>query len=894
MTPPLHRARRTDRADTGHDVRCRCRVWLVVLAILTLSGLWAATLPAVAQEPSRSDAMTINEPAVDSSEAPVVRWVRVRGNDTFSDRTLKQRIRTRPNRRVLGIPGFTWWRWVYRLGDASWMWDRIGRALKSGGEPPAILDSTALRDDRERVQLFYAQRGFREATVDVQVRRLRPSRVGVVFEVNPGTPTYIRQVAYDGLSRLTPQQALQLARNTDLPVTDLDPEHPLRFRLQDQRYEEPVLLEERRRLLTFLRNRGYAAVSRDSIRAIVVGAGSDSVDVTFRVRPGRPVRFGDVSFAVTGPEGRVAPRTDTLEVAVDTSGGEAPIVTSRIRNDRRLETGVLRRSLQFTPGAVYDRSKVRDTKRRLEGTGMFSFTNLTTQLEAADTVRVAGDSIGRPYVPLRIEARTLPRHRIRTEAFAQQRAVVSTADDARSQFDFSEFGVGVGVSYENLNAFGGGETFSVSTSGSVGLPIGGGARDDLDIDSPFSSVQLEATTSLTLPYLIRPFDQFERLFDLDNARTRLSLSFLRARRNDLRLRIQGRGNARMRLEMEHTPALVSLVDVMEVSLSNPDTLRQFSSRFLSRIFGPNGGGIGDPVQRTQILEDYTQPQVNTAFRYTLRSVTANVLRRRSGHIYEASAEVGNTVSALLDRFVFTPGTVEYRLPDLSGEDTRTGGLLYRPYLRLAADLRRYRQLRPGTVLAGKLIGGIAHPTAGPDLVPLDRRFFAGGATSVRGWRLRELGPGDASLGLRTGDDTTGVQEVNANILGGDVKLEASLELRQRFFRNVLGADWVAAGFLDAGNVWFGPRNPGLGRTDTLGAPPPTPRPEPDQDGRFQVPDFVSEIGVGGGVGLRFEWEYLIVRLDLAWKLHDPAPAANDVLSGSNSEPLLHFGIGHSF
>jgi len=883
-----------------------------VLLAVVLGGVCGGLgdgMTAVAQTPTRAEAMRGGE-VRDSSDAPLIRRVRIRGNRYFSDGTLKQRIRTAPNRRILGIPGFTWWRWVYQLGDASWMWNRLGRALKAGGEPPARLDSIALRDDVERLRLFYEQRGFRDATVSARVASTpQPGRVTVEFRIRPGTPTHIRRVSYDGLDRLRPVQKQRLVRGSVLEVDRVDPDDPLTFTAQDQRYEEPVLLEERRRLLTFLRNEGYAAVSRDSIRAIIFRPSPDSFDVTLRVRPGRRYRFGDVAVQVTGPEDRADPRTDTLAVRADTSGGQRPTVVTRIQNDQRLGTNVLRRSLQFTPGDVYDRSEVLATKRRLEGTGIFSFTNITSDPLAADTVQVAADSAVTTasdttasdtagtdlYLPLRIEARTRPRHRIRAETFALQRAVVSTAEETQSQFDFSELGVGVALSYENLNAFGGAETFSVRTSGSVGTRLGSDSGADLDISSPFSSVQFEASTSLTLPYLIRPFDRFERLFDLTNSRTRLSLSFLRARRNDLRLRIQGRGDARLRLEMDHSPSLSSLVDVMEVSLSNPDTLRNFQERFLDRIFGPDGGGIGDPVQQTQIIEDYTQPQVNTAFRYTLRSVTANVLRRKRGHIYEASAEVGNTLATLLDRFVFTPSTLEYRLPDFSSDDTGRDGLLYRPYVRLVTDLRRYHPLGMGTTVAGKVVAGWAHPTAGPNLVPLDRRFFSGGASSVRGWRLRELGPGNAALGLRATDDSTTVRNINANILGGDVKLEAGLELRKRMFRNVLGADWVAAGFLDAGNVWFGPRNPGLGSADTTTVDPRAlARLGGDRDGRFRVSDFLGEVGVGGGLGLRLEWEYLIVRLDLAWKLHDPAPFPQDVFSGNDADPLLHFGIGHAF
>jgi hypothetical protein len=394
-----------------------------------------------------------------------------------------------------------------------------------------------------------------------------------------------------------------------------------------------------------------------------------------------------------------------------------------------------------------------------------------------------------------------------------------------------------------------------------------------------SSNQFEGSASLVLPYLIRPFQPLDRTFDLSNARTRISLTGLTALRSDLGLRIRSRINARLRLEMDHTPTQSSLVDVMDLSVSNPDTLDQFSKKFLRRVFGRGGENLQDPVQRQQILEDYTQPQVNTALRYTFRDATAGPMRRRSGHIYEVSGEVGNTLPLLLDRFVFTPDTLDYSLPSLFGEaGGLSGRLLYRPYLRTSVDLRRYVPLGAGTTLGLKFFGGLAHPTAGPTVVPFDRRFFSGGANSVRGWRLRELGPGE---GLPA-DTTTAVPESPSNILGGDVKLESSIELRTTLLQSVLAARWIGASFLDVGNVWFGPRNRGFGRVDD------------DRDGRFEGPGSLLDVGVGGGGGLRLEWPYLIVRLDLAYRLHDPSPRNDDVFGDNFSGPLLHFGIGHSF
>ena len=836
---------------------------VVLVAILVGAGGYGSGWAGPPSELHARERATV----VSDTTAPIVRSVRIDGNTQFSESTLKKQIRTSRNRRILGIPGFTWWRWVYRFGDADWMWSRLGRALKSGGEPPAYLDSTTVAGDVRRLELYYEQQGFFDARVTSSIRSISPSRVGVVFRVRPGEATYVRRVRYEGLDVLTPTQRRRLGRETVLE-TNSDSESPLSFRAADQRYQRPLLLEERRRMLSYLQDEGYAAVSRDSIRAIVnrAQAPPGSLDVTFRVQPGRRYRFGDVHFQISGPE-TTPPRRDTLDVPVDSSGGRRPRVTSYIEKEGQLGTSLLRRSIRFVPGTVYNRSSVIATKQRLEGAGLFTFTSLTPQFEQATTV----DSTH--YLPLRIEAQTQRRHRLRMETFGLQRG-------PEISFGANEFGIGLGGVYENIDALGGGETLRLRASGSVATSL----------DSTlFTSTQFEGTASLTLPYLIRPFGQFERLFDLTNARTQISLSALTARRNELRLRIRSRNSARLRLEMNHTPTRTSLVDVLDLSVSNPDTLSGFQNQFLDTLFV----GLDDPVQRAQILEDYTQPQINTALRYTFRSATANPLRRKRGHIYEVSGEVGNTLPLLFDRFIFAPGTLDYSLPGLTG---RTGGglsgrLRFRPYVRGTVDLRRYLFLSQGSTLALKFFGGMAHPTGRPTLVPFDRRFFSGGASSVRGWRLRQLGPGGA--GQPDASETR--QSDITSILGGDIKLEASVELRTALLRNILAADWVGATFLDVGNVWFGPRNRGFGQNRLSNGSGRTPTPIAlNRNGRFRGIGSLTDVGVGSGVGLRIEWEYLIVRFDLAYPLHDPSPENDDVFSPDFQGPLLHFGIGHAF
>lgn len=756
------------------------------------------------------------------AQAPAIIDVRVEGNRFFEEAVLLQQVRTQPNRRFLGVPGFTLWRWVYNLGEAGCCFsDRVAQAFRNSGEPPARLDAALLAQDVERLRLFYRQEGFRAATVEAEVDTLQADRVRVTFRVVPGEPTWIRSIRYPDLTDLAPDQRSTLLAESVLgPVADADADS-LVLHLFKQRYSEPLLIEERRRLLRFLHNAGYAAVSRDSIRAIVYAAWPDSFDIAFRIRRGPRYRIGDVTIAVDGPEPSPV-RRDTL---YPEAGGQVAVL---VQNERQLEVRGLLRSLRIHPGAWYSERDLLDTKRRLEATGLFSFTDLV-----AGTATVGADSTRR--LPLRIELTTRRRHLIRLEGFMLQRRGGLGAGS-------EEVGLGTGASYTNLNWLGQGEVLQVRTAGSVAADF----EQDL-----FTTAQAEAGATVTYPYLIGPFSGLEQALGLYEGRTHVSFSLLTARREELKLVIRGRAAAQFRLDLRHTPTLTSSVDLLDFQLSDPDTLSGFTGRFLRFV--------RDPVDSLRIVTDYNAPLVNNALRYTFRSATANPLRREDGHLYEGAIELGGNLPYLLDRFVFSPDSVEGALPRLPlfARDGDGSQLVYRQYVRVLMDLRRYVPVYPGTTVAWKLVGGWAHPIGQSEVVPFDRRFYAGGASSVRGWRLRQLGPGASS-------------DPDAFVQGGDIKLEGSFEVRARIFRHLFGADWLGVLFADAGNVWFGPRNP------TGGA------------GQFDR-NFWRDFGVGGGLGLRLAWSVLIVRLDLAYPLQDPV-----VGTFPDRAPTFHFGIGHAF
>ena len=145
--------------------------------------------------------------------------------------------------------------------------------------------------------------------------------------------------------------------------------------------------------------------------------------------------------------------------------------------------------------------------------------------------------------------------------------------------------------------------------------------------------------------------------------------------------------------------------------------------------------------------------------------------------------------------------------------------------------------------------GIAWPYGNSTVLPFEKRYFAGGANSVRGWSVRSLGPGKFK-----GNDGR-IDFINQT---GDMKLDMNLEYRAHLFWKLGGAL-----FVDAGNIW-------------------TLREYKDQPGgQFSLKDFPSQIAVGYGFGLRFNFDYFIVRFDLGMK------AVNPAYDEEEHYPLLH-------
>jgi outer membrane protein assembly factor BamA len=194
------------------------------------------------------------------------------------------------------------------------------------------------------------------------------------------------------------------------------------------------------------------------------------------------------------------------------------------------------------------------------------------------------------------------------------------------------------------------------------------------------------------------------------------------------------------------------------------------------------------------------------------------------------------------------------------------------YAKFRGDFRHYLKLGKESQLASRLILGVGIPYGNSGALPTSKQFVVGGTNSIRAFRARSIGPG-SYLNLETENNYLPDQS-------GDLKLEFSTEYRAKLFSIVKGA-----AFIDAGNIWL------------MNA-------DPNKPGAEISKDFMKEIAVGAGVGLRFDVSFFILRTDLAFPLRKPyLPdgerwVIKDIDFGSGSwrkeNLILNIAIGYPF
>jgi outer membrane protein assembly factor BamA len=750
----------------------------------------------------------------------VVRRVRFSGNRFVKDRTLENLVRTKTNREFLGIPRFTPWYFFHRLSNGRF------------GEDPALLDREVVSADMERIVLYYQSLGFREVQVDTTIIEYRTDKIEVSFIINEGKPSRIESVTYSGFPlNSEPERRRRFFIQSPLTGIGIDDST---FKVNRQ-FNAQELKNEQLRVINFLRNNGYAAVERDSVIAYVR---PDSLDdyklhILYQVNPGNVYRFGDIEVRLAD---LVRPDNYTEQKSIKSDQPDSDTLKTVLMIEPETDTKIslLSDQLLFEPGETYNEELYLETVKEYQNLGNLYIRRFG---QSKDGVR---PDFSKPLIPTYFDLETFTKHNISTEFFGMKRY---------------GFGTGIGVDYTNNNVFGKAEQLVIGANASFEF-VSSSTLKEIASDSAQSSLfrSYELRTEYSVPRISWPFRFLDNQRFFTNGITRYTLAYSRS--DQLQFDINSDVRFNYRYEVQHNSRLSSFFDLIELDIIDTNPSDEYKQTLINN-FGENS------FEFIRSLQDF-EPQISSIIRYTIRSQNTDLIKKDRGYFSEYSISAAGNIPYALDRFVVTPGTVEGELPALLKLSDNT--LVYSRFITLTADYRRYYPLSNSSVFAWRLFGGVAHPYGENPSIPLNRRFFAGGSNDIRGYAPFQLGPGDIN-----NDELT--------INGGEIKLLAQTEARQTFVRDLLSADWIASWFIDAGNVWYGPRNDfrDQDNTDQL------------ENGRFKFDNFYNQIAVSSGLGLRLDWEYLVVRFDFAFRAHDLQ------LGWFNNRNMeFHFGIGHSF
>ena len=396
-----------------------------------------------------------------------------------------------------------------------------------------------------------------------------------------------------------------------------------------------------------------------------------------------------------------------------------------------------------------------------------------------------------------------------------------------------DLGAALAVTWQNRNLFRGSEQLSIQLRGAFEAITGLEGYQDKD----YEEYSLE--TKLTFPQFVAPFlsKDFRRR---STATSELSVSWNLQNRPEFHRRVFSTGwRYRWDNALQNTSYRLDLIDLNYVYM--PWISETFRRDYLDNASNRNA------ILRYN-YEDLFIMKIGFGLTYNdgVNAVRANI------------ETAGNSLQALSNVVKFKKNN--------NGQNQFIN-IAYAEYAKFDLDYTHLFNIDKNNSIACHAAFGIAYPYGNSKILPFEKRYFSGGANSVRGWSVRELGPGK----FRGTDGR--IDFINQT---GDMKLDMNVEYRSHLFWK-----FNSAVFVDAGNVW-------------------TLRNYEDQPGgQFKFNTFYKQIAVAYGLGLRLNFGYFILRFDMGMKAINPAYESREehyaVFHPDFSRDFtLHFAVGLPF
>ncbi|WP_292004878.1 sorting and assembly machinery component 50 [Chlorobium sp.] len=654
-------------------------------------------------------------------------------------------------------------------------------------------------DDFQRdlgiIKKLYTYKGYFFADIRSSMQyRDNGHKTDILISITENEPARIDSLSWSGLEAIDEQLKGRYVASSILKT--------------GENFSVEKLIGERDRTMTFFREEGYTFFHEDSIRIKVDTVGANA-GILYKIKLPEKLVYGPVNAVVHNP------------VRNDTSSGKTRFLADNIPGiifgKQKIRPELITSAVAFREGQLTRESLEQETLQNFGKTNLFS------------SIIVRPDSVrqGRLFTTVHLEP--APKHQIEPKLLVDNR--------------YGSLFFGASLAYENRNLFGGAEQLKVATEFGTQTSYSNNLLDNLqeeDYDK-FIPYELSLKTSLVMPVLKKPDNVFSAYLEYSES----TLPILLSSRNGL---LRGTYSSKL------GPSSRLSFDFFEFEWVQKDSLRGFRKLFKTDL----AENIGiDPANDAAVdagIDSLLETRVNQTFR--LRYNYTNLSTARPGkNIWNLDLllEESGSLAWLIDEFIDTGSHSGF-----TDSDPQIFGTAYSQYVKAETKLGFTRNLSPERQLAGRLHLGWMMPYGKAETTPEERRFFAGGANSMRGWLFNTLGPGSSA------------SEAAANF-GADIKMELGLEYRWKFFK-LFGQPSGITFFTDIGNIW-------------------------DSSGPYglSLDSLLSDFAWDFGVGLRVGSPIGPFRFDFAWKIHDPAEQdAWRILDWSPLDYTFNFGIGEAF
>jgi len=725
-----------------------------------------------------------------------------------------------PNKKAFGFLKFNLY-WYNLSGKDTSVW--INRIIRKIGAPPVIFDSLQTERTRKSMQNALISKGYFDASVVKQIT-LKNRKAYVTFLAKGNNPYRIRNYRFPPLKDTISLLIQNAMKNSSIHSGML---------LSSEKMDE-----ERVRLTRMLQREGYYAMQKNFLSFNVDSTlGTHQADVNLILKPFLPDTSGmglteDELANYTHPLYRIRNVFFMLDVPMSTytrnpmSGsatGSRNVVFEvadfdTITSDayRTIYRGkpfvspeALIKNCRIMPGELYDVNMVERTYARLNSLQLMKYINIRFVNQEVDSL---GEHKLDCYIVLNPNLK---------QGVSFELEGTNTAGD---------LGVAGNMNYTHRNFFNGSELLQAKIRG---------AYEALSTNFQSDYTEIGGELSLTLPEFKMPFlkPEFKRKVD---ATTELTMSYQKMNRPEFERTIASTG-IRYNWLRNNLRQTLDLIDLSYVYMPWVDST--FNAKYLT-----NTSYLKYSYEDHFILR--------TAYNFSYSSIPFGSSNRTYFTVR------GNVESA---------GNLLYTIYSLSGipQDGayyKIGKISFAQYLKGEVEYARSVVINSKSRMAYRVGLGLAYPYGNSTILPFEKRFFSGGANSIRGWSVRTLGPGSYR------NTRGGIDFMNQS---GDMKLDLGAELRSSLFWK-----FESALFADLGNIW------------TLREY------EEQPGGQFKVSTFYKQLAASLGAGLRLDFDYFLVRLDLGMKVYDPGLNGVErwrIRNIDNRDDFaFHFAIGYPF